>query len=65
MTPDCISKVARRADLKHSPPKKKKIFNYVMVISINQIYCGDYFVIYTNTESCCIPETKVRPIIPQ
>lgn len=31
-----------------------------MVTDGNQIYCGHYFVMYTNIESCCIPETNVR-----
>ena len=29
-------------------------------MDINQTYCGDHFVIYTNTESLyCIPETNI------
>lgn len=30
-----------------------------MVIDTNQTYCGDYFTMYTNKESCCTYETNI------
>ena len=28
-------------------------------MNVNQIYCDDHFAKYTNTKSCCIPETNI------
>ena len=30
----------------------------IMVMDVNQTYCGDHFTIYANSKSCCIPESN-------
>ena len=52
-------KVAKRANLQSSDHKQRNSVTWCDM-SVNYIYCGDHFAIYTNIEAlCCIPEANV------
>lgn len=55
-----VHKVAKNINLKSSHHREKDFCELCMVMGVNMTYCGDYFTIFTNTESlCCAPDTNI------